>query len=109
VPPRKPPLYESHSAAGAEFTDFGGWEMPVSFDGIRDEHDAVRERTGIFDVSHMSEVSVTGPDATALMDRLTTNDVGELDAGGAQYACVLNESGVILDDTVVDRYPDREG
>ena len=109
MPPRKPALYQLHSAAGADFTDFGGWEMPVEFDGIREEHTAVRERAGVFDVSHMSEVSVSGPDATALMNRLTTNDVGELDAGDAQYACVLDERGVILDDTVVYCYPDRDG
>lgn len=83
--------------------------MPVTFDGIRAEHAEVRNAVGIFDVSHMSEVSVWGPDATELMNRLTTNDTTELTPGGAQYACILNENGLILDDTVVYRYPDRDG
>ncbi|MFQ3295604.1 MAG: aminomethyltransferase, partial [Natrialbaceae archaeon] len=67
---RKPPLRDVHEDRGAEFTDFGGWDMPVEFDGIQTEHDAVREAVGIFDVSHMSEIEVTGPDATELMGRL---------------------------------------
>ncbi|ADB62965.1 glycine cleavage system T protein (plasmid) [Haloterrigena turkmenica DSM 5511] len=109
MPLNKPPLHEVHRGAGADFTDFGGWEMPVKFDSIRSEHAAVRESVGIFDVSHMSEVVVTGPDATAIMDRLTTNDVQTLDSGDAQYSCILDEEGVILDDTVVYRYPDGDG
>lgn len=98
-----------HESAGAEFTGFGGWTMPVAFDSIRAEHHAVRDSVGIFDVSHMSEVEVSGPDASALMNRLTTNDVRALGPGDAQYACILDEAGIILDDTVVYRYPDREG
>jgi len=104
-----PPLHEVHEAAGADFTDFGGWSMPVTFDGIRQEHDAVRESVGVFDVSHMSEIVVEGPDATAVMNGLTTNDVAELDHGDAQYSCILNDDGIILDDTVVYRYPDQDG
>ncbi|RQG99068.1 glycine cleavage system aminomethyltransferase GcvT [Natrarchaeobius oligotrophus] len=106
---QKPPLFEEHREAGADFTDFGGWEMPVTFDSIRTEHAAVRDSVGIFDVSHMSEVSVDGPDATALMNRLTTNDVGTLERGDAQYSCILDDDGIILDDTVVYRYPERDG
>ncbi|MDG5817682.1 glycine cleavage system aminomethyltransferase GcvT [Natronococcus sp. A-GB7] len=106
---RKPPLYQIHQRAGADFTDFGGWEMPVTFDSISTEHDAVRETAGCFDISHMSEVVVRGPDAAALTNRLTTNDVNKLDPGDAQYSCVLNDEGVILDDIVVYRYPDRDG
>lgn len=106
---REPPLYEVHDAAGAEFTDFGGWNMPVEFDGISDEHSAVRSSAGIFDVSHMGEIEVSGIDALELMNRLTTNDVSALSPGDAQYSCILNEDGVIIDDTVVYRYPDREG
>jgi aminomethyltransferase len=83
--------------------------MPVEFDSIKTEHAAVREAAGIFDVSHMSEIEVTGPDATRLMDRLTTNDVASLAPGDAQYACITREDGVILDDTVVYRLADREG
>lgn len=105
----KPPLYSSHQSAGADFTDFGGWEMPVSFDSISTEHSAVRETVGRFDISHMSEVVVRGPDSAALMNHLTSNNVRELDPGDAQYSCILNDEGVILDDIVVYRYPDRDG
>lgn len=105
----QPPLYETHAAAGADFTNFGGWDMPCTFDGIREEHLAVRESAGIFDVSHMSEIHVEGQDATALMNRLTTNDVRALNPGDAQYSCILDEDGIILDDTVVYRYPDQDG
>ncbi len=105
---RKPPLYTVHDERGAKFTDFGGWEMPVTFDSIRTEHDAVRESVGIFDVSHMSEIDVSGPDATELMQRLTTNDVAALSPGTSQYACITDDSGIILDDTVVYRLDDTE-
>ena len=103
---RLPPLHEAHEARGAKFTDFGGWQMPVEFDSIREEHAAVREAVGVFDVSHMGEVEVSGPDATTLMNRLTTNDVTALDPGDSQYAAITNEAGVMLDDTVVYRLPD---
>jgi len=81
VTDRTPPLHEVHDARGAKFTDFGGWQMTVEFDSIREEHAAVRESVGVFDVSHMGEVEVAGPDATTLMNRLTTNDVTALDPG----------------------------
>jgi len=105
---RKPPLYETHAERDASFTEFGGWEMPVEFDSIRTEHTAVRESAGRFDVSHMGEIRVSGPDAAELMGRLTTNDVAELDPGDTQYACITDDEGIILDDTVVFRLPDRE-
>ncbi|MFD1642057.1 glycine cleavage system aminomethyltransferase GcvT [Halohasta litorea] len=106
---RHPPLADVHAAAGASVTAFGGWEMPVEFDSIRIEHAAVRESVGIFDVSHMSEIEVAGPDATELMGRLTTNDVAELAPGEAQYACITRADGIILDDTIVYRLGDRDG
>ena len=105
---RKPPLHAVHDGR-ATFTEFGGWEMPVEFDSIRTEHAAVREAAGIFDVSHMGELEVSGPDATTLMGRLTTNDVTELDPGDTQYACITDEDGAILDDTMVFRLPDDGG
>ena len=107
--PRRPPLADSHEAAGARTTEFGGWEMPVQFDSVRTEHEAVRESAGVFDVSHMGEVYVSGPDACDLTNRLTTNDVAELEPGRAQYACICREDGVILDDTVVYDLPDESG
>ncbi|MFC6824573.1 glycine cleavage system aminomethyltransferase GcvT [Halopelagius fulvigenes] len=105
---RKPPLREVHAARDAKFTEFGGWDMPVEFDSIRDEHASVRESAGIFDVSHMGEIEVSGPDATTLMQRLTTNDVTNLSPGDSQYAAILDDEGTILDDTVVYRLPEEE-
>jgi aminomethyltransferase len=102
---RTPPLRAHHERAGAEFTDFGGWEMPVEFDSIRTEHEAVRDSAGVFDVSHMGQVAVTGPDAVSLTDRLVTNDVADRDPGAAVYATITDDEGVLLDDTVVYRRP----
>jgi aminomethyltransferase len=99
------PLADAHSAAGANLTDFGGWEMPVEFDSIRTEHEAVRESVGKFDVSHMGQLLVGGPDAARLTDRLVTNDVRELDPGESCYAAITDEDGTILDDTIVYNLP----
>lgn len=100
---RRTPLYDRHAAHDPTFTDFGGWEMPVSFDSIKAEHGAVREDVGAFDVSHMGEIEVTGPDALRLCQQLTTNDVEALDTGRAHYAAVTDEDGVILDDIMLYR------
>jgi aminomethyltransferase len=102
---RRPPLYAVHDERGATFTEFGGWDMPVEFDSIRAEHEAVRESAGLFDVSHMGEITVSGPDAERLMQRLTTNDVTALTSGEAQYAMVTDADGIIIDDTVVYQLP----
>ncbi|MES3516198.1 MAG: glycine cleavage system aminomethyltransferase GcvT [Natronomonas sp.] len=106
--PREPPLFEIHEETGASFTEFGGWQMPVEFDSIRTEHAAVRESVGKFDVSHMGEIVVSGPDAAELTDRLVTNDVASLDPGGAVYAAITDEDGIMLDDTVVYCRSDEE-
>ena len=98
--PKTPPL--SHDT---KTTEFGGWEMPVEFDSIRTEHRAVRESVGKFDVSHMGQVTVSGPDAGALCQRLVTGDVGGLAVGEATYGAITDERGVMLDDTVVYRLP----
>lgn len=105
---RRTPLYDRHQERGADFTDFGGWEMPVSFDSIRVEHQAVRESVGIFDVSHMGEIAVRGPDAKELCQRLTSNDVDALYPGTSQYSTILNEEGVILDDTILYQLDDAD-
>ncbi|GGN97126.1 MULTISPECIES: glycine cleavage system aminomethyltransferase GcvT [Haloarcula] len=102
---RTPPLSGVHEEAGASMTDFGGWEMPVEFESIREEHATVRSAVGKFDVSHMGEVTVDGPEAERLTQRLTTNDVAALDPGEAQYAAITDGDGVMLDDTVVYRLP----
>jgi aminomethyltransferase len=97
--PRRTSLYERHVAAGAKLVDFAGWEMPVQYpDGVRAEHMAVRERCGIFDVSHMGEIETAGPGAEALLQRLLSNDVSKIPLGGAQYSVLCNEAGGVLDD-----------
>jgi len=101
--PRQSPLRGAHEALGARFTTFGGWEMPVEYGTIRAEHAAVREAAGKFDVSHMGQLVVTGPDAGALTDRLVTCDVGSMAEGDARYGLITDEAGVILDDTIVYR------
>lgn len=98
---RTPVLRDEHAARGAKFTEFGGWDMPVEFDGIRVEHESVRAAAGLFDVSHMGQIEVSGPDATELTNRLTTENVAALDPGDARYAAITNEGGHILDDTVI--------
>ncbi|HET6571396.1 MAG TPA: glycine cleavage system aminomethyltransferase GcvT [Solirubrobacterales bacterium] len=92
------PLYELHLEAGAKMVDFAGWEMPVTYEGVREEHMAVRTHAGVFDVSHMGEVEVEGPGALALLQRLLSNDVAAIALGGAQYSCLCAEDGGVLDD-----------
>lgn len=109
MPLQTPPLRGIHDERGAKFTEFGGWDMPVEFDSIQAEHRAVREDVGIFDVSHMGQIHVTGPDAATLMQRLTSNDVSRLGVGDSQYATITDGEGIIIDDTVIYRLPDEDG
>jgi aminomethyltransferase len=96
---RRTPLYEQHVEAGAKLVPFAGWEMPVQYDGIREEHLAVRTHAGVFDVSHMGEVEVEGPEALAFLQRVLSNDVADIGGiGGAQYSCLCNEDGGVIDD-----------
>ena len=97
------PLYESHLAAGGRLVDFAGWEMPVQYSGILDEHKAVREAVGVFDISHMGEFFVRGPGSAAWLDSLLTNNAGALANGTAQYSLLLNERGGVIDDLIVYR------
>ena len=101
--PQRTPLYDRHRALGARLVDFAGWEMPVSYRGPADEHRAVRERCGLFDVSHMGEVEVRGPGAGAWCNRLTVNDVARLRDGDAQYSVLCDERGGVIDDLIVYR------
>ena len=94
-------LYEHHRRLGARLVEFAGWEMPVSYGSPVAEHEAVRTRCGLFDVSHMGEIEVTGRHARDLCQRLTTNDVGRLAPGQAQYSVVCNERGGVIDDLIV--------
>jgi aminomethyltransferase len=98
VTPLRTPLYEKHLELGAKMVDFAGWEMPVQYEGIREEHAAVRTHAGMFDVSHMGEVEVEGPGALAFLQRVLSNDVGRVEIGGAQYSCLCQEDGGVLDD-----------
>ena len=100
---RTTPLHGRHVALGAKMAPFGGFEMPIQYAGILDEHRSVRERAGLFDVSHMGEFRVTGPDALALAQRLVTNDVAALSDGRAQYAVLCREDGTAVDDLLVYR------
>jgi aminomethyltransferase len=96
-------LYARHRAAGARMVAFAGWEMPAQYRGVLDEHRAVRERAGLFDVSHMGTVELCGPEAGATCQLLTTNDVRRLKDGRAQYSILCNERGGMLDDIIVYR------
>jgi aminomethyltransferase len=95
---KRTPLYESHVAAGAKLVPFAGWEMPVQYAGIRQEHTAVRRRAGVFDVSHMGEIETRGPQAEAFLQRILSNDVRRIPEGGAQYSVLCTPDGGILDD-----------
>jgi aminomethyltransferase len=97
------PLHETHRKAGARLVEFAGWEMPVQYAGLLAEHEAVRTRVGLFDVSHMGEVVFRGPRALAALNRLFTNDLGRCADGQAQYGCLCREDGGIVDDVVVYR------
>src|SRR5262245_5706667 len=100
---KRTPLYSLHRELGAKLIDFGGWEMPVQYQGILEEHRAVRERAGIFDVSHMGELEVTGPGALDSLQRLTPNDVAKLADGRIHYSAFLTERGTFVDDLLVYR------
>ena len=97
------PLYDRHVAAGARLVPFAGWEMPVQYDGVIAEHLAVRERVGVFDVSHMGQFHVEGPTATELLQSALSNDLAKLADGEAQYTLLTNEAGGIVDDLIVYR------
>ena len=99
----KTPLYERHVEAGAKIVPFAGWEMPVTYEGILEEHSAVRTHVGMFDVSHMGEVEVEGPGALTYLQLVLSNDVAKIELGGAQYSCLCNEAGGVLDDLFVYR------
>jgi aminomethyltransferase len=98
------PLYEAHLAAGARMVEFAGWDMPVQYKGVLEEHAAVRESVGIFDVSHMGEVTIEGPRALECAQRLVTNDLSKCTDGQAQYSALCNEKGGVIDDIIVYRF-----
>jgi aminomethyltransferase len=98
---KQTPFTAKHIALGAKMAEFAGYHMPISYSGINDEHHAVRNNAGIFDVSHMGEFILKGPDALDLIQRVTSNDASKLTKGKAQYSCLTNENGGIVDDLLV--------
>jgi aminomethyltransferase len=100
---KRTPLYAAHLEWGAKMVPFGGWEMPVQYSGILEEHAAVRERVGLFDISHMGEFLVAGPNAERALNDLLTNDVTKIAVGQAQYTLLCNYQGGVVDDLIVYR------
>ena len=97
-----------HRGAGARMVDFGGWDMPVQYSGIIEEHHAVRRAVGIFDVSHMGEIEIRGPEAARLTDYVATNSVARLKIGQAHYSALLYPHGGFVDDILVHKVADNE-
>ena len=95
------PLYDAHVRAGARMVEFAGWDMPVQYKGVLEEHAAVREKVGMFDVSHMGEVTLEGAGALAAAQRLVTNDLSKCNDGQAQYSALCNDKGGVIDDIIV--------
>jgi aminomethyltransferase len=103
---KKTPLHGRHRALGARMVEFGGWDMPVEYSGIADEHMAVRSRAGLFDVSHMGEIEIAGGDALAAVQRITSNDASRLARNQAQYSALTTPEGTFVDDVLTYRLAD---
>ena len=108
APLLRTPLYESHVALGGKIIPFAGWEMPVQYTGIVQEHQAVRKAVGVFDISHMGQFIVSGSDAPAFLNLALTNDVSKLEIGQGQYSLLLNADGGVIDDLILYRTSERE-
>jgi glycine cleavage system T protein (aminomethyltransferase) len=102
---KRTPLYDRHVRAGARMVDFAGWEMPVQYEGVRQEHLAVRSEAGLFDVSHMGEIETRGPAAGEFLRYALTNHIEKAPPGGAQYSLLCREDGGVLDDLFTYRFP----
>jgi aminomethyltransferase len=100
---KRTPLFDAHLASKAKMVDFGGWNMPVQYSSILDEHNAVRKTVGLFDVSHMGEIDVFGPEASNLVNYVTSNNSAKLKPGQAQYSALLYEHGGFVDDILVHK------
>jgi glycine cleavage system T protein (aminomethyltransferase) len=103
---KKTPLHERHRALGARMVEFGGWDMPVEYSGIVDEHLAVRSRAGLFDVSHMGEIEIAGADALKAVQHITSNDAARLSRGQAQYSALTTPDGTFVDDVLTYKLAD---
>ena len=108
TPLKQTPLHSRHVAAGAKTADFGGWDMPIEYDGVVAEHTAVRTAVGLFDVSHMGKVRIHGPGAVDFLNGLLANDLDRVGAGQAQYSMLCNDAGGVIDDLIVYRWADDE-
>lgn len=102
--PKRTPLFDHHRKLSGKLVEFAGWHLPIQYSGIVQEHRAVRQAAGIFDVSHMGEIFVQGPEAENAVNYLTCNDVATLSDGKAQYSAILNEKGGVIDDVIVYRF-----
>src|SRR4030095_766138 len=98
---KRTPLFAAHQKLGALLVEFGGWEMPVQYTSIMEEHQTVRTAAGVFDISHMGEVLVAGPEAERFLNYVLTNDIRKLAAGQGQYTLMCNEQGGVIDDLYV--------
>src|SRR4029453_11541271 len=98
---KKTPLHARHRAHGARMVEFGGWDMPVEYSGIVDEHMAVRTRAGLFDVSHMGEIEIAGADALKEVQHITSNDAAKLATNQIQYSALTTPEGTFVDDVLV--------
>jgi aminomethyltransferase len=105
---KRTPLFEVYKNYGAKTIDFGGWDLPVQFSSIKEEHEAVRTKAGLFDVSHMGEVEVRGADSLAFLQKIATNDVSLLKTGGAQYTAMCYEDGGTVDDLLIYKKADND-
>ncbi len=105
---KRTPLYDEHAKQGAKIVDFSGWQMPVQYSGIMEEHHTVRNDVGVFDISHMGQFTVSGPEARPWLNYLLSNNVERLDVGECQYTFLLNEQGGVIDDLIVYRCGEGE-
>src|SRR5271154_2483893 len=103
---RTTPLHATHRRMGAKMVDFGGWDMPVQYSGLLDEHHTIRQKVGLFDVSHMGEIEIRGPEALKLVEYVSTNAASKLKIGQAQYSGLLYEHGGFVDDILVHKVAD---
>ncbi len=101
LPPKKTSLYELHQALKARIVEFGGWSMPIQYEGITAEHQAVRQRAGMFDISHMGKFQVQGADVLGALQKLVPSDVSQLQPGQAKYTVLLNPEGGVIDDLII--------
>jgi aminomethyltransferase len=104
---KRTPLFDVYKEFGGKTIDFGGWELPVQFSSIKEEHESVRTRAGLFDVSHMGEIEVKGPDSLNYLQKMLTNDISKIKNGGAQYNAMCYENGGTVDDLLVYKIEDN--